>query len=178
MSGENWSARNLDLSGNTAQKGGMQIPVGRRLLKCTQAELKSTKDNKSKQIALTFQDIETGGMTSDYIMVHTTKSEPGSQEAVRIGRDRLKSFLTWAGYSNPNLLSQVSDCKGLTVGGVIEAYDEEFIDKEGKNRKIKAHRLKRSGSPYFPPSELGAAAPKSNGAVTNTPTDPDDEIPF
>ena len=164
----------LNLSNYEVSTSSVLKP-GRHVCKIKSA---TPKDSRSggKMIALEFDAVDGSGNIRNWINVHV----PSSEKATRIGREELKTMLTYAGHANPNHPFAndvpVSSLAGLTVG--VRVVSDTYI-KDGEERTGSAVKG------YFDPAEVGSSTASSptasatpSEASSSTSTDMDDDIPF
>lgn len=173
-----WTYKNLNLAGvKVQQPGGTMLKPGKYIVKTSDAQIKPTK-NGGHQVVVKLTDVNGEGTIQDYINVHT----PSSDEAERIGLERLMALLTFGGHPRPEKAnSNIAELNGLTVGVVIDEDEFERTDDNGVVRKIKGSKPRRSGA-YFDPADLGyrpnGARGFQNHAAGEPPDLDDTEIPF
>lgn len=160
-----FSFRDLTLNNVQVQSSGGLKP-GRYVAEVTEAKIEKTRTGGS-QCIVQLRDLNGAGSIRDYINLFT----PNSEQAGKIGLERLKALLVYGGHRDPDNIGKygVESMKGLRVGIAI---DEEEYEKDGKI--LKGSRLKRSGA-YFDPAELGFPNAKSDGGGVG---DMKDDIPF
>lgn len=175
MSG--FSFRDLTLDGvDTQRTGGSSLPPGQYICEVTGAELSDTK-NGGKQVVVTLRDQDGHGEVKDFInvLLHT------SEEATRIGRERLKALLVHGGHPTPDRPGDIKSLKGLKVGVIVDP--DVYTNKTGQ--QVAGAKPRRSGC-YFSPSETdrqlgpdGRRAQVSGGGRPGPKGDGlDDEVPF
>lgn len=150
------------------------LKPGRHVCKIKSAKPQDSRSG-GKMIALEFDAVDGSGNIRNWINVHV----PVSEKATRIGREELKTMLTYAGHANPNHPFAddvpVSSLAGLTVG--VRVVSDTYM-KDGEERTGSAVQG------YFDPAEVGSTA--SSPAASATPSseppakseDLDDDIPF
>lgn len=142
MSG--FSFRDLTLAGvETQRTGGNGLPSGQYICEVTNAELADTR-NGGKQVVVTLRDQDGHGEVKDFINVQIHTSE----EATRIGRERLKALLVYGGHPTPDQPGDIKSLKGLRVGVIVDP--DVYTNKSGQ--QVAGAKPRRSGC-YFSPSE-------------------------
>jgi len=168
-----FSFDNLNLENVTIQSGGALSP-GRHVCVIKKAEAQKSRAGGG-MIAFQFEEVNGNGQIRNWINVYV----PSSEKATRIGREELKTMLTYAGHANPNHPfandAPVSSLAGLTVG--VRVVSDTYM-KDGEERTGSAVKG------YFDPAEVGSTASSPtasatpNEATSSTSTDMDDDIPF
>lgn len=136
-----FSFRDLTLGGIQAASGGAQLPVGDHIAKVKSATVEKTRTNGSQLVVELV--VKGEGSIKDYINIFV----PSSEEASRIGRERLKALLVHGGHPDPDNIGQhgVESIRGLTVG--IFVREEPYQNDKGETRSGR-----RVGY-YFAPEE-------------------------
>lgn len=164
----------LDLSDVEAEKA--RLRPGAYICKITAAEVKATKDNKGRQVVVSFVSESGDGEIQDWINVANA-----SADAERIGRQKLKSLLIACGHPNPDKPGDVESIKGRRIGVRVEP-GEDYRDAVTNELKPGGAKVRRSGA-YFLPDDatqvLGPSAAKPRSAPPSQSRSVfDDAIPF
>ncbi len=163
----------LDLSDVGTSSSERRLKAGRYVCDIADVELQKTKDGKGRKVYLKFADTATGNTISDYINVFL----PGKEKAQEIGRERLKTLLTFAGHANPNQPGDLKLIKGHRVGVVVEPSQYE---KDGQ--MMDGSEVARWGA-YFDPSSTHGLGETAQAPVAEQPKvesfdDDLDDVPF
>tara|TARA_S200000501_G_scaffold55953_2_gene46122 strand:- start:16946 stop:17434 length:489 start_codon:yes stop_codon:yes gene_type:complete len=155
----------LNLSGVQASNASSILRAGRYLCTARNATLSDTKSG-GKYIEIELHDDNNMGSIKAYLNVYIPKSE----QATRIGREQLKSLLTYGGHADPDNIGKhgVASINGLKTGVLVVS---ETYTKDGEERT--GSRVKG----FLDPS--GFTQPKSSGLASSSQPEPvDDDIPF
>ena len=111
-----------------------EVPDGDYNLRCVNAELKDTKSGSGKYISCEL-DIVGTDYNGRKFWFNFNMINP-NEEAVRIGKQQLKTFMTIAKHKDPNKLESVTELIGLETGAHIGPRKSDkkkeiryFIDK-------------------------------------------------
>lgn len=171
----------LDLSNVHESGGGEQrktIPPGNHAVTITEAKVQSTKAG-GKALYVKLENDE-GQYVTDYLnFVHKT-----SQQAVDIGKRRMKEMLVCGGHPTPDKPGSVEKIKGLKLGArVVQGPD--WKDTNGEVRPGKGEL--RSTAPFFKLDDASVTlgeAPRDDQMFGKKDSDSDtteiedSEIPF
>lgn len=157
-----WSFRNLNLKGVNPARVSMRLPVGRHAVTITEAKMQPMKSGNGSQLYIKME-ADDGNIAEDYITVfHDT-----SEDAQRIGRERLAGLLHASGHPSPENPGDVRSLLNLRVGVIVE--EDEFTNDKGA--KVKTTKPKRNGGAYF---QLRDASPVGSTSRVLE----DDGVPF
>jgi hypothetical protein len=173
--GGDWGM-DLDLSDNDISGGLPRLTDGVYDVESTEYEFKKSSSG-GQMLVVTFVDFEGRGKTTFNFNVKNA-----SAEAQRIGREQLKTFLTYGGHPNPDKPSDVpkSAMIGLKVRIVVTADGTYVKDNKTFNSYKVARFMKIDDRPAPGPSSQPSAvagAARSSFANGKTPSLSDD-IPF
>jgi len=147
---------NLDLSDVEAGKGG-RLSEGEHTVRSADAQME-TLDANRKRLRVTFNSVDGGGdIRHDFFLMHPNDT------AVRIGKEKLKSFLINARHPNPDKPGDVATLNGLECK-IIVGMGKPYTDQEGNQRQRTEIKTWR------PSAQTAGAEAKAD--------DLDDAIPF
>ena len=153
---------NLDLS-DVVPDDYAPLTTGEYELEVVDIEMKTGANGQDKRLVLTMNDTEGSGS----IRVGFNLFHRGSPEAMRIGRQQFKSFLTYSGHPNPDHPGDVNTLRHLRVRAFV-APGKPYRGDDGRERT--SMEVKR----FIP---KGASTGGSGQRSDNGPM-PDDRIPF
>lgn len=152
----------LDLTEYETQgEGGLE--PGRYVATIAEAKMVPTKSGTGRMVEVKLVVPGQGAIT-DRINTYNP-----NEIAQRIGRERLKTLLTYSGHPNPNRPGDVASMRNRKVG-IVVVKGEDWTNDRGERRPGRAE-LKKSGAYFKPEGDSGEAEAKS-------PSTLDDEIPF
>lgn len=158
----------LDLTGDSLQ-GAPRLRVGRHTVRCTEAVWAQKTGTSDWRVEAKFEALDGTGSTNFYF-----NTGHHNEDARRIGRSQLKTFLTCAGHPNPDKPGNVTSLKGLVCDVLVDLGKPFRDDKSGKmvqNPEIKTFLPKGDGS--YSGGSAPLSAPDRVAASTLN-----DSIPF
>lgn len=173
-----FSFNQLNLANSSVSTGGSLLPVGRHVVKITDAKVIDTADRTGKRLEINLAAVDGSGTIRHYINVHLPKSSEGT----RIGRDELKTMLYYGGHANPDSPGDVNTMKGLVFGVVVAAdsYKKDGVERETVRVKsvIDPFKIDPTNFSEKKPPAAKPAQGAANFGGTAKADGMDDEIPF
>lgn len=155
----------LDLTADSLQ-GAPRLRPGRHTVRCTDAVWAQKSGTSDWRVEATFEAVDGTGSTNFYFNTGHHK-----EDARRIGRSQLKTFLTVSGHPNPDKPGSVMTLKGLVCDVLVENGAPYRDSRTGEQRVTPEIKV-------FMPKGDGNYA--SGGAASSAPERPrlNDDIPF
>ena len=154
----------LDLTNTEFEDRKRVMQPGKHIAKITKAAIKKTPDGR-QQVEVHFEN-----SNGDVITEWYTTYNPKSSDNARIGREKFKAMLVYAGHANPNKPGD-APIEGLTVGIMVE---KRVYTSDGKQKE--ALEVKYTTDPYnidpvnFPiQREIPQMAKQSDGLSDGIP---------
>lgn len=175
--GGDWGL-DIDLTDNEISSGSPRLTTGVYDVESFDAEMKT--NGGKKMIVVKFRDLTGHGQSHfNFNIVNP------SAEATRIGRDQLKTFLTYGGHPNPDKPSEhpLALMNGLRLR--ISVVDDGFFVKD--NKEIQSYKIGRfmQTDPNIPAPGPSAVKANASGAAASaasagkgSSSKLNDDIPF
>lgn len=163
----------LNLSDAKVFTGFTVLPAGMYNFKIASCELKENNAKTGHYLEVGFQVLD-GEHEGSQVTDRYNIDNP-NKEAQEIGKNQLKTMITMAGHSNPDMIADTDELIGLKVKAAIEeektTYKKDGEDKEGKQNRFKSF-FKYDANISSQPVKKETAAPTQESApATTTPTE-------
>jgi len=164
---------NLDLTNDELQSSRILRPGRYRVI--SRDATYEAKDAQREAVIVTFDDMDGQGSITHYFNYRNP-----NEDATRIGRSQLKTFLTHGKHPDPNRPSTTASMVGLKLVITVEKNGTYVSSKSGKT--LDRYQVSQF-QPYtedgsFGPTEAPQAKAASGGVVQSGVDSMDDEIPF
>lgn len=174
--GEFMQSLNLQLGDDVQlQSTSQTLPTGNYNVGTSKAELVETKSG-GMMINITLK-VTDGPQTGKEIIERLNVHHLTSEAAVKIGKSKLKTLMTFGGHANPQMLGNVTELVGLNLRIIVEEYLKEYDGRQIRDCDIKAY-AKADGNPSVSQEPIAIAEATNNAQAQTAQPVPETANPF